>query len=383
MHMIPAIWLAPAGLLVAAFSWATVGMVRHFALRWNIVDVANERSSHRGAMPVGGGLAVVVLNLVAWAIFGFIHPMLSFQHALVLLSGGSIVALVGWIDDMGHVPYPIRLAVQGLVGALFIAGYAYWHQVNVPVIGTIGLGIVGVPLTFFWIVGLTNSYNFMDGIDGMAGGMAVAGGLGWVVLGTITDHPILAAMGVLITATSAGFLVHNWHPASIFMGDVGSTFLGYSFAVMPVIAARYDPRLALAGVLLVWPAVFDPAFTVLRRLYHRQSIFVGHKTFLFHRLVHAGWSQSSAAFLYFTLPILGGVLAITWEYGTREYHSFLAITLATFCVGLWLLVRRQEKKGVVADVRADRVEPVPELSQRVREAVVISTLEDELTSVEA
>jgi len=95
-------------------------------------------------------------------------------------------------------------------------------------------------------------------------------------------------MGLLLAATSLGFLGHNWPPARIFMGDVGSAFLGYTFAVLPVIAAQHNPRLAVAGVLLVWPFVFDAAFTFLRRLRHREVVFAAHRSHLYQRLATAG-----------------------------------------------------------------------------------------------
>jgi UDP-N-acetylmuramyl pentapeptide phosphotransferase/UDP-N-acetylglucosamine-1-phosphate transferase len=184
----------------------------------------------------------------------------------------------------------------------------------------------------------------MDGLDGLLGGQATSAGIGWAALGIITHRPLLIALGLLLAASSFGFLVHNWHPARIFMGDVGSTFLGYSFAVLPVLAARSDPKIALAGVLLVWPAIFDTGFTVLRRLWHRQNIFIGHRTFLFHRLVAAGWSHASAAAFYMVLPILGAVLACTWTMGSQPIHAVIAFCVVAACAGLWRLVCREERQ---------------------------------------
>jgi UDP-N-acetylmuramyl pentapeptide phosphotransferase/UDP-N-acetylglucosamine-1-phosphate transferase len=201
-------------------------------------------------------------------------------------------------------------------------------------------------LTWFWIVGLTNAYNFMDGVDGMAGGQAVAAGVGWVILGLLTGQLVLVLLGGCLAATSLGFLIHNWHPARIFMGDVGATFLGYSFAAITVMATHDVPRLGLAGVLLVWPSIFDTGFTVLRRLRRRENIFAGHRTFLFHRLTSAGWSHATAALLYIPLPILGAVLACTWAQGPRIFHVGITFVTVTVCFALWYLVRHQERQGL-------------------------------------
>jgi len=341
-------WLTLAFVSVAAVSWESVGLIRALALQLNLLDTPNERSSHSHPVPIGGGLALVLINLVAWGTLGLFHPfaspVISRHYTLTFLVGGLMIAGVSLLDDLRQVPCPVRLASRSLAAMVFIAGSAYWSTVSMPVVGVVVLGGPGAVLTFFWIVGLTNAYNFMDGIDGMAGGQAVAAGLGWVVLGLLAGQSFLMTAGTLLAASSLGFLIHNWHPATIFLGDVGSTFLGYSFAVLPLIAARTDPKLALAGILLVWPAIFDTSFTVLRRMCSRQNIFKGHRTFLFHRLVAAGWSHQAASLLYIPLPILGAVLACTWEKGTTPLHAAVIPPLLAGCIALWLLVRRAEIK---------------------------------------
>jgi UDP-N-acetylmuramyl pentapeptide phosphotransferase/UDP-N-acetylglucosamine-1-phosphate transferase len=339
-----------AGLAIG--SWLVVGMARRLALRCNLLDIPNARSSHDQPMPLGGGLAIACINIAACLFLAFIHPTITPRHALIFIAGALLVATVSMLDDLGHVRCRIRLGIHGVAAIIFIAGYAYWQALMLPVVGMVTLGMFGVVLTFLWIVGLTNAYNFIDGVDGLAAGQAVAAGLGWTALGWFTGHPALEIIGLLLAASSLGFLIHNWHPATIFMGDVGSTFLGFSFAVLPIVASRSDPRLALAGVLLVWPAIFDSAFTVLCRLRRRQNIFVGHREFLFHRLVAAGWSHSQAALLYMTLPVLGAVLAFTWDQGTRPLHIGVVIVLSAACACLWLLVRHQETKVSVQDVIA-------------------------------
>jgi UDP-N-acetylmuramyl pentapeptide phosphotransferase/UDP-N-acetylglucosamine-1-phosphate transferase len=206
-----------------------------------------------------------------------------------------------------------------------------------------------------WIVGLTNAYNFIDGIDGMVGGQAVAAGAGWIMLGLLTNHPLLVGLGGLLAASSLGFLIHNWQPARIFMGDAGSTFLGYSFATITIIAAQMDPKLALAGVFLVWPCIFDTGFTVIRRLQQRRNIFAGHRTFLFHRLVGAGWSHAGASTLYLTLPVVGALLAFTWDKGTRSLHEVVVLATVAACYALWFLVRHEERRTVPYQVLPDAV----------------------------
>lgn len=331
--------------LVFIVSYLGVSRTRSLALRWNHVAYTNERSSHIAPVPYGGGIILVVVNGLAWLIFARVHPGLSWGHALAAVGGALIVGGISFIDDWRHVPFPIRLLCHGLAAGLFVFGWGAWNIVDMPVLGIVALGAASVPITILWMVGITNAYNFIDGIDGLAGGQAIGAGFGWLLLGILTQYAAIAVAGVVLAASSLGFLMHNWHPATIFLGDVGSTFLGYSFGALAIVGARYDPRLALCGVLLVWPAIFDSGFTVLRRLRHRQSIFVGHRTFLFHRLVNAGWSHQATATLYIPLPICGALLAATWRYGDRFLHWVVLGLLLLLCLGLWLIVRYQELHG--------------------------------------
>lgn len=339
----------------ALVSYVAVALFRVLARRWQILDIPNERSSHLVPVPLGAGIAVVVINVLAWLAFSAARGDLAGRHAVVLACGGLLIAGVSLVDDLGHVPYRIRLGIQTAAALLVVAGYGFWHAFNLPLLGTVTLGPLGPLLTVLWIVGLTNAYNFMDGIDGMAAGQATAAGLGWVLIGLITGVPVLAVLGAVLAASSLGLLGHNWQPARVFMGDVGATFLGYSLAIMPVIGARQDPRLALTGVLLVWPAIFDSLFTVLRRLRSRENIFAGHRSFLFHRLVHVGWSHAAVSSLYLGLPVIGALLAFKWERGTRPEHIAMMIVICGLAIGLWQLVRQQEKRQ--ARRRALRVLP--------------------------
>ena len=182
----------------------------------------------------------------------------------------------------------------------------------------------------------------MDGLDGMAAGQIMAAAAGWMILGVATGHDVLAVLGAALAASSLGFLFHNWHPASIFMGDVGATFLGYAMAALTVTGAGMEPRLALAGFLLVWPAVFDSAFTVLGRTLRRENIFTGHRNFLFHRLVRAGWGHGRVASLYVGLSLSGAVLAFTWDRGPQTASTMAVLSVLALGFGLWLVVRQQE-----------------------------------------
>ncbi len=257
--------------------------------------------------------------------------------------GSLIIAGVSWLDDLCSLPNRIRFIAHAIVSLLLLIGVGYWNVVNIPFAGQLHLGWVGVPITFLWITGLTNAYNFMDGVDGIAGGQAVVAGLGWAVLGWLNHLPLISTLGLLLAACSLGFLGHNWPPARIFMGDVGSAFLGYTFAILAVIAAQKDPRLALTGLLLVWPFVFDTTFTFLRRLRGGENVFAAHRSHLYQRLVIAGYSHCFVTLLYIGLSGAGAILALTWTLNLSGATIIVTLSLPLLCLVLWAFVVFQER----------------------------------------
>lgn len=310
----PALFLFIA---LTILSYLGVWIIRRYAERRQLLDHPNERSSHSMPTPRGGGLAIVLL--VTGTGLAFVRAE-DLSSNLVYIVCGVIIAFLGWRDDTHSLSPRVRFMVQGLVAVASIWGLGYFNSVTIPLFGKLQLGAVGVVITFLWIIGLTNAYNFMDGIDGMAGGVAFAAGLGWVLL--TSNIPYLANsfvfwIALAIAAGPLGFLGHNWHPAKIFMGDVASTFLGYSFAVMPLMAANEEGDALMLGTLLMWTFIMDAGVTFIRRALKRENVFAAHRTHLYQRLVIGGYSHAKVSALYIVLTFLSLVLASAWGDGSR------------------------------------------------------------------
>ena len=339
-----------AAVSAALVSLGLVGYVRRVALRHRILDAPNERSLHSQPTPRGGGTAIVAVSLIGIWLCWALLPLCSAQHLLSFIGAALLIAVVSWRDDVRPLPVLGRFGAHTLAAVVVVVGVGSWTVLEAPGVGSLCLGYLGLPITFLWIVGLTNAYNFMDGIDGIAGSQAVVAGLGWVALTWGSGH-VETWLGLLLAAASLGFLVHNWPPAKIFMGDVGSAFLGFSFAALAIIGARRDPRLALAGVLLVWPFVFDTSFTLLRRLRRGENIFQAHRSHLYQRLVLAGFSHRFVTCLYGALAVVGVALALMWEQRIGAASGLVPSALASAMIGLWLFVvwaeRRQETGGPI------------------------------------
>ena len=331
------------GFLALVLSYLGVAVLRRWAERRQILDIPNERSSHTLPIPRGGGIAIVFFSLIGFIVIWQFNPIWPFSVFLTYLVGGVLIAAVSCLDDFHSLPNRIRFAAHSLCAILAILGFGYFRSISIPFLGQLHLGWIGLLVTFLWIVGLTNAYNFMDGIDGIAGGEGVIAGLGWALLGWVTDEQLVCILGILLATTSLGFLGHNWPPARIFMGDVGSAFLGYTFAILAVIAAQKDPRLALAGGLLVWPFVFDTTFTFLRRLRNGENVFAAHRSHLYQRLVTAGYSHRFVTLLYIGLSGAGAILALTWTLNLSGATIIVTLSLPLLCLVLWAFVVFQER----------------------------------------
>ncbi|MCA9947214.1 MAG: hypothetical protein KC449_27230, partial [Anaerolineales bacterium] len=321
-----------------------------------LLDIPNERSSHTQPTPRGGGVIIAAVTLVGvWIVWFSMENQTIAQSSYLLLSYGAaslLVASVSWVDDFHPLSNRLRFGVHTLAAMLVIVGVGYWQNFTLPVFGNISLGIVGIPFTLVWIVGLINAYNFMDGIDGLAGTVALIAGSTWALIGYYYGSELVLNLGLLVAASSFGFLLHNWPPAKIFMGDVGSAFLGFTFATLPLLTLRLairEPSTNLflsTGVLVIWPFLFDSIFTLLRRLSHGEKIWEAHRSHLYQRLVIAGFRHSFVTALYAGCTIFGVFLAVIWMLNRLGDTTIIVITLFMFCV---LLVGYVSSKEVRSD----------------------------------
>lgn len=333
------------------FSYFGIHLIRRYAEQRRILDHPNERSSHTIPTPRGGGLGIVVLVLGVGLLF-FIDA--GWNRRWIYLAGAAIIAGLGWRDDLHSLSPAFRFAVQGIVAGISILGLGYFKVVTLPLVGDMQLGLVGIVITFLWIMGLTNAYNFMDGIDGLAGGVALSAGLAWMWLASNINNPFVFWIALAITAGSLGFLGHNWSPARIFMGDVGSTFLGYSFAVLPLLSSDEGGDALLLGTLLMWTIITDTGVTFIGRLIKRENVFAPHRSHLYQRLVSAGYKHETVSALYVLLTLLAGLLSYEWSQGHQFARLLIFLGLPLLWVALSVYAARLRKlapetKAIVLD----------------------------------
>ena len=297
------IWIAILLSLLGVLSASVVGTFRRWAIR-HLLDVPNERSSHSTLTPKGGGIGIAAVSLLLVATL-LIHHFDRGLLVYLLVAGG--IAVLGFVDDRHELSARIRLLIQAVIAVILVTIIGAFKGVTLPLLGTIPVPIMlGIPLTMIWIVAVTNIYNFMDGIDGLAGIQAVVAGIAWAVLFWRAGQADLALLAGGIAATSIGFLYWNWPPARIFMGDVGSTFLGFTFATLPLLgyARLADSRLLIVGALFIGPFLFDGSFTIIRRAIAGENVLKAHRSHLYQQLAKAGYSHFVINMIYVPLMIL-------------------------------------------------------------------------------
>jgi Fuc2NAc and GlcNAc transferase len=257
--------------------------------RVGLLDAPNERSSHTRVTARGGGIAIV-----AGAACGLLVSGAPLAGPAAVLAGGALaVAVVGLADDRYGLPIAPRLAVQTLAALAVASATGGFPRLPLPAPLDLPLGPAGVPLAALWIVAVVNFFNFMDGIDGLAGAQAVVTGIGAAVVGWTSPS---AAIGAAAAGGAAGFLAFNWAPARIFMGDVGSLALGYTFASLPLLADRGSrPAAVLWMALSLFVFVADATATVVARMARGEAWHAPHRSHLYQRLVRSGLGHGPVA----------------------------------------------------------------------------------------
>jgi UDP-N-acetylmuramyl pentapeptide phosphotransferase/UDP-N-acetylglucosamine-1-phosphate transferase len=358
----PVIWPGVAiGVFVATAVLVDVMIV--LAARWRLVDLPNRRSAHALPTARGGGAAIVLTTLLASMAAVYRWPPAAAQVLAGICLPCMVIALVGIIDDIQPLRATLRLFIQIAVGVTMTAILGPLQSIGIPGVGAISLGAAGWPLTVLWIVGMTNAFNFMDGSDGMAGLAAVVGGVALAAIGWQTGNHLPLVLSAFAAAAAGGFLVFNWPPARVFMGDVGSAFLGTFLAAIPLMYPEPERGgVMLAAVLGLWPSIFDPLVSVCRRIAAGANPLVPHREFFFHRLIRSGASHGFTARLYGMLAALGGIAGIVMLGGDAPpaVRAAMPVAVAAASLGLaWFTERRFAASAAGAAAREATASPRP------------------------
>ena len=278
------------------------------------MDVPNSRSAHGIPIPKSGGVSIVATFLIGVVTIYLIADKVVVRQIYFygFVLSALLIASISLYDDMKNKLFVVKLVTQFVaVGAVLVSGLVIDH-IALPMLGFVTLGWLSYPISFLWILGLTNTFNFMDGLDGLAGGVAVIVSAFFCFITFSQGSTFVYITSYTVLSGALGFLIYYWAPALIFMGDVGSAFLGFVFAVLAIIAASHDTSHTsfLVMPLLLFNFIYDTFFSFLRRLLHGERVVDAHRTHLYQLCNRMGYSHRSVSLFHYGMCVVQGLGAV-------------------------------------------------------------------------
>ncbi len=340
------VYLFCAFVIAFVFSFATTPIVKKLAIKIGAVDVPKDnRRMHKEPIPRLGGLAIICGFLVAVLCFniGFNKQMIA------TLAGAAIIIAMGIVDDCKNLPAKFKFVIQ-IIAALVVIGFGD-IRINVFTNPNIFSGELywvlpqwlSIAISIIWIVFITNAVNFIDGLDGLAAGVSAIMSVSLVFISVRLGEYSIALIGMALMGGCFGFLPFNFNPAKIFMGDTGSTFLGFMLATVSIqgVFKSYAVISFVVPLLILGLPLFDAMFAMLRRILTGKSPMSADRGHLHHRLIDMGFSQKQTVFILYAISgVLGITAVLLAENGT------LRALILVICVLILLLIGSMLGKDV-------------------------------------
>ena len=353
-------WVVPGSALVAVAAFGLNAVltpaVTRLAHRHRWYDVPNWRKLHTGLIPRIGGLAIFLslalaatAGLLLLAVLG--APLAGPVMPLLAAAGGVVLIFaVGLYDDFAPLRARTKFLLQIVAAFIIAVGGVQIGTISLPLLGRLELGIAAVPLTVLWIVGMTNAVNMIDGMDGLSGGIAAFAAAGMAIVALLQGYVLTAILAVALFGALLGFLLSNWPPAAIIMGDSGSHLLGFVLAILPLLEVGSAATLhtLLVPVTLVLIPILDCAAAVVRRIRQRRSLGAADKSHIHHRLLALGLGHRQilvavyAACGYLTVVAIASVVALR---GAAVYLTVVAWAVVLLAYRLLMLIAVRQRRG--------------------------------------
>lgn len=333
-------------------SYIVTPFVKWIANRVGAIDVPkDERRVHKVPIPRLGGLAIYVSTVISMLIF-----IDNIDKSIIgIIIGATIIVITGVIDDIKPLSPKAKFMAQILAAVVLILSDVKIDFVSNPfdkIDGLTHLGKYSIPVTIFWVIGITNTLNFIDGLDGLAAGVASISAMSLLFVASINGFIGVAIISAILAGAALGFLPHNFNPAKIFMGDTGSLFLGYMLSVLAIKGVMKS--VAAIGiavpVLVIGIPIFDTTFAILRRLINKTPPWKADKGHLHHRLLDKGLTQKQTVLVLYSVSVFLGLSAVAiTNSSSQEGAVILAIVtslavISTVRMGLSDLKRNNKMK---------------------------------------
>lgn len=329
--------------LIISFIFTPI--IRKLAFKVGALDIPkDDRRIHKEPMPLMGGLAIFIAVASVMLIF---LPLNETSSAILV--GATIIVISGILDDLKELSPKAKFAFQIVAGLVLILGDVKVDFITNPFAknsSLIYLNWLSIPITLFWVVGITNTLNFIDGLDGLSAGVAMISSLSLMLVAgkfNITNIIILSAA---MAGACLGFLPYNFNPAKIFMGDTGALFLGFMLAAISIegVMKSVATIAIVAPILILGVPIFDTTFAICRRLLNGQSVATADKGHLHHRLLDRGYSQKKSVLILYGISAFFGIFAVLVSKANSKQAVYLSVAMFIIAVGIAIKVGLFENK---------------------------------------
>ncbi|WP_407639175.1 glycosyltransferase family 4 protein [Alteribacillus iranensis] len=308
-------------------------LVKKLAFKIGATDKPNHRKVHKGAMARLGGLSIYVAFLAGLLI---LQP--NNEYMPYILAGGTIIIITGFLDDLFELSAKWKLLGQILAAIIVLVGGVEIQFINLPFDGRLELGWFSIPITLLWIIGITNAINLIDGLDGLAAGVSSIVLATISVLAIIQNDIFIVAMGIALLGGTLGFLVHNFNPAKIFMGDTGALFLGFMIGVIALLGFKNVTIFSLVvPVIILAVPISDTFFAIIRRFVNKQPLSAPDKSHLHHCLLRLGYTHRQTVLIIYAVSAFFGISAVIFTISTLWVSLVILMLLL---IGIELMAER-------------------------------------------
>jgi len=289
-------------------------LVRKLAFKIGATDKPNHRKVHQKIMPRLGGLAIFISFLIGMAI---LRPQDDQIGTFSVILGACIIVFIGILDDMYELSAKVKFIWQIMAALVVVLGGVQVDYINLPFGGGLELGVLSIPLTILWIVGITNAINLIDGLDGLAAGVSAIALITISAMALLKGDLFVLSISLILIGSTLGFLKYNFYPAKIFMGDTGALFLGFMIAVLSLLGFKNVTMLSLVvPIIILGVPISDTLFAIIRRVVNKQPLSVPDKSHLHHCMLRLGYSHQQTVLIIYAMAASFGLAAFIFSMST-------------------------------------------------------------------
>lgn len=285
-------------------------LVKKFAFKIGATDKPNQRKVHQKIMPRLGGLAIYLSFIIGLLVLRPGGP-----YATSIIIGSIIIVITGILDDIFELSAKVKFIAQIAAAAIVVIwGGVHVQFINIPFGGHIEFGYLSIPMTIIWIVGITNAINLIDGLDGLAAGVSSIALITISGMAIIMGDGYVTAVASVVLASTLGFLVYNFHPAKIFMGDTGALFLGFMISVLSLLGFKNVTLISfIVPIIILGVPISDTFFAIIRRIVNKKPLSAPDKSHLHHCLLRLGFTHRQTVLMIYAMAAFFGLSAIIFS----------------------------------------------------------------------